>query len=174
MRNNETLIMFPDPAPQRPSDADILGDWAEWAFHDRRFELGYALAKIAVQAHRQDLANRPRPLRESLADLADQVPANVIHDSVFGRSAGGPGPQDLAEADADRIAQEAQARAGTLLSMTRPPEPAPGLVTPSTRCRYEVSPGSECHGVLFWSDGNDVTTAGWHHLDGGDDHLPRP
>jgi hypothetical protein len=160
--------------PYRPSDAEVVAGWAAEALRDGRYNLGQALAKIAMQAEtHEDRIRKPNavpvPFLGPTRDEMPRDPRTMGQPTVIN----GTGP--TGNADRDLAAEEAaigrqleqQQHPGATIIMKRP-ESLADVTVPSApssaRCREIVvrdGVRDECHAVAYWSNDHNR----WVHVD---------
>lgn len=147
--------------PAELSDAERVAGWSATALTEQRFELGYALARLAAQAHRNEQQQHtvvPDAIEPSKGQL-------YIVPTATGPTGNG---------DADLAAAARQA----FIDAQQPEPPAPimwgsdqGQSVPAVRCSARmVKDGvtDVCWGVIVQAEGN------WRHLDPDLDQDHRP
>lgn len=150
--------------PYRPSDAEVVAAWAAEALRDGRYQLGQALAKVALQAasHEEQLRRLGAVPVPFYGQTRHEEPVR-IHPAAAGHlsviNGGGPtgnGDQDLTT-EAALIGEQFSAGPAATAILTRPTSledasvPSPPQ---SYRCKAPVvreGVTDVCHAVAYWS-----------------------
>lgn len=148
------------------TDAQRVAGWAAEAFLEGRFELGGALGRLAVQAHRMGLAEPVRvPFMGATRDEQPRHASTPAFDAVARAETAIMGrPEDLE-------------RAEQAVTQIFGPPAQPQLQVPETRrCSAAVvrdTVPEECRVPAFWKDGPDGPQ-GWYHVNPAvdQDHEP--
>lgn len=139
-----------NPNDQRKTDAQVVAEHAAAALQEGRYTLGRALAILADQAY---AAERPTVIDRG--------------NGTFTMNTGGVVPPTYAEEAATQLFHRVE-------------HAAPDVI-PGGRCASPgTSPGTVCHGVIFWEPGSVGTDqypavpAQWRHMDPelDQDHTP--
>lgn len=148
------------------SDAAIAAEQASLAFQGGRYKLGFAFARIALEAHNQ-----------MISSVGYQPPAVSGPAPTPGHparcSCGECGQAVSATPTFDETAQSAQR------ALFEPTSENRSLGVPLTaRCAAMLTEGDlppyECHGVITYADGSrNGGAVGWYHLDPSQGtHIP--
>lgn len=163
----------------RITDAELAAQWSSQALNEGRYDLGLALARIAVQAARSEAqptpaAFVPQPDGRHLYPVptAGRAPVPTEDDPADALTRLGIGITAPAERDFQHVLSRALQEDIERLPVVPSGETRPGPME-SRRCEAKfVRDGiaDVCHGVLFWA----AQAQSWHHVDASYDRHHDP